>query len=608
MHKKRKKIVSIIIVLLVCLSMVLGIIAGVRSSLSGAKVMVVNAADLNSYYWYDEDTMEGYVTSGSSQNIYLSDSETVNEVKVKEGQSVKKGDILLVYDTKQVELNLQKEQLAYAQIELAIQVASRNISTLSKITPVQEIQADTDALDGDASDIDASDTETPDTGTSDTEKPDTGGDGGGTGQPDDAGRDNPYRNVSAVSELTDQSKAYNDTEAEENLGSETNPYRFLCEDGVTVFPSFIRMMKEKGEKTQGAVYFVLEVREGNKGDGAVRKMWLQDASLLVDVSDNWRGSLVLASVSENKDSAENTDSDQKEDLTGFVRSSRRHETVLSASTGTDRENGTSDTASSETTADYSSSLISPDAVYTGSELKKAQENEKNTLSNLQLDLKEEELKIKKAQEAVDQGVAKASADGVVTKAGDPENPPKDGSAFLTVSAKSGITVRGGLSERKLGQLKKGDEIQVMSWQSGETYTAVVDEVSLYPDTTGMLSSSDSSSSVYPFTANIEDTDCSFTENEWLQITPVSKETDVQTDGFYLMKAFIRDDDGTKYVYKRNEDGTLKKQTIKVGKIQDNAYEILSGITEDDWLAFPYGKNVKDGAKTREGSVSDLYDQ
>lgn len=169
-------------------------------------------------------------------------------------------------------------------------------------------------------------------------------------------------------------------------------------------------------------------------------------------------------------------------------------------------------------------------------------------------------------------------------------------------------MRGGLSERKLGQLTKGDEIQVMSWQSGETYTAVVDEVSLYPDTTGMLSSSDSSSSVYPFTANIEDTDCSFTENEWLQITPVSKETDVQTDGFYLMKAFIRDDDGTKYVYKRNEDGTLKKQTIKVGKIQDNAYEILSGITEDDWLAFPYGKNVKDGAKTREGSVSDLYDQ
>ena len=35
-------------------------------------------------------------------------------------------------------------------------------------------------------------------------------------------------------------------------------------------------------------------------------------------------------------------------------------------------------------------------------------------------------------------------------------------------------------------------------------------------------------------------------------------------------------------------------------------EILSGLTEEDMVAFPYGKNVKNGAIAVEGDMSDLY--
>ena len=38
----------------------------------------------------------------------------------------------------------------------------------------------------------------------------------------------------------------------------------------------------------------------------------------------------------------------------------------------------------------------------------------------------------------------------------------------------------------------------------------------------------------------------------------------------------------------------------------DGYEVKSGVTEDDWIAFPYGKNVKDGAKVKEGSIEDMY--
>ena len=78
------------------------------------------------------------------------------------------------------------------------------------------------------------------------------------------------------------------------------------------------------------------------------------------------------------------------------------------------------------------------------------------------------------------------------------------------------------------------------------------------------------------------------------------------DTLYLWKAFIREEDGEKYVYLRDENGRLKKQVITVGKLSGEGYEILSGVTFEDWLAFPYGKDVKDGAKTKEGSTSELY--
>ena len=57
---------------------------------------------------------------------------------------------------------------------------------------------------------------------------------------------------------------------------------------------------------------------------------------------------------------------------------------------------------------------------------------------------------------------------------------------------------------------------------------------------------------------------------------------------------------------RSGDMTLKKQYIKTGTLSDAGYEVLSGITESDWLAFPYGKNVKEGAQTYEGSAAELY--
>ena len=40
----------------------------------------------------------------------------------------------------------------------------------------------------------------------------------------------------------------------------------------------------------------------------------------------------------------------------------------------------------------------------------------------------------------------------------------------------------------------------------------------------------------------------------------------------------------------------------------NYTEILSGLTMDDKVAFPYGKNVKPGVSTADGDYSTLYNE
>ena len=61
------------------------------------------------------------------------------------------------------------------------------------------------------------------------------------------------------------------------------------------------------------------------------------------------------------------------------------------------------------------------------------------------------------------------------------------------------------------------------------------------------------------------------------------------------------------MYVRGADGILEKRYIQVGGSLWGSYtEVRSGLTGEDWLAFPYGKEVHAGAETQEGTWEDLY--
>ena len=78
-------------------------------------------------------------------------------------------------------------------------------------------------------------------------------------------------------------------------------------------------------------------------------------------------------------------------------------------------------------------------------------------------------------------------------------------------------------------------------------------------------------------------------------------------GIYLENPFLRTEQGKSYVYVRGGDGKLEKRFVTTGKSLWGSYtEVLDGLTAEDYIAFPYGKTVTEGADTVESDLSALY--
>ena len=265
------------------------------------------------------------------------------------------------------------------------------------------------------------------------------------------------------------------------------------------------------------------------------------------------------------------------------------------------------TATDTSSGSGGSKLLSSDTSYSSDELAKARREAKDKLRDLELNLRESDIKIEKARKALDKGVVTADMNGVVKTAGDPKSPPTDGSAFIKVAGSDGLFVRSGIKESKLGTLKEGDIVTVTSWQSGGQYEAEIRSISPYPDTAGMFDES-GTQTYFPFTANLLDREAALQNGEWVEVSYKTSAGSGENSGtLTVMKAFVREEGSRKYVFVRDENKKLRKQYIVTGTLSDTGYEVLDGLSEKDWIAFPYGKNVKEGAKTREASIRELYD-
>ena len=245
--------------------------------------------------------------------------------------------------------------------------------------------------------------------------------------------------------------------------------------------------------------------------------------------------------------------------------------------------------------------------YTAKELAEAIKNAESQVKNCDLDVRRAELQLEQMRKVSGDGIVTAAIDGVVKTVGDRENPPQDGSAFITVSGSEGLYVTGSLSELQLEEVTVGQTVFANSWESGRSFEATIQEISPYPsDGSNSWGEGNPNVSYYPYIAYIADTE-GLKNGEYVDLTMTAMYQSDAPDAIYLERAYVREENGKSYVYIADENDRLKKQYVETGKvIYGSAIEIKSGLTMEDRIAFPYGKTAKEGIRVKEASGNVFY--
>ena len=551
---KTKRIVSIILAAVITVGICGGGIWLYRkNSDASKKVEVTPVSNLTGGWWGNEMYTGGIVSNDLMQEVYLEEQQKVKEVFVTEGQEVNVGDKLFEYDKTLIELDMETQSLEIQQADRDIAVANEELKVLKNTTPiikkspklveVEESKNGSASLpivgkDGAASKAD------------DMEKEKADGESSGeneeTPQP-------PKVEATLYSNIRADAKAY------KGRGTDDDPYRFLCSSEVTISGEFINKLigynaagtSKEGEPTVA----VFEIHKGNVVEGDMLYLWTMYGSDYEPVAADsvWK----------------------------FGVNSEEKPVEPEPPVEPPVEEG-----------------------YTKEELAKLIAEKEEKIRELQLTKKKSQLSYENTKAKLDKCTVVSTVKGKVSSIKTQEELIV-GTPFMIVSGGDAFYVTGSISELMLGQLKVGDALMANLWspEGQKTYNAVISEISEYPASNGNnYGGGNMNVSYYPFTAVIEESE-GLTNGQYLDMTmTVGGNADGTSNALYLSKAYIREENGKNYVFIANEDNRLEKRYIETGKIiYGEQVEVKEGVTMEDRIAFPYGKNVKEGVKVKDMS-------
>ena len=252
------------------------------------------------------------------------------------------------------------------------------------------------------------------------------------------------------------------------------------------------------------------------------------------------------------------------------------------------------------------------------DLEKDRENNSNKLEytvqiqTLQVDLKEAEINVKAKESAVQQSetllanaVVYAPVDGriqSISESGTDNygNPL----AYITIQQTGSYRIKGTIGELQRGAIMEGTRMEVHSRTDDRTWAGTVMLVDYESPSQenpnamyyGGVSDEMSSSSKYPFYLELDSTDgLLLGQHVYLQLENQEAAENTLTIG----SSFIAyEEDGTAYVW-ADKNGKLEKRPVELGEynMMNDTYEILSGLTETDHIAFPDYELCAEGIPT-----------
>ena len=343
-------------------------------------------------------------------------------------------------------------------------------------------------------------------------------------------------------------------------GTQEDPYVYVWNNSCVYTEAFFDgLLPHLGAEPVAPVYAVFEIRSGDSLMGGILSCW--EMVFTRNGDDSW----------------------------SFVYTSP----VYDPSTGLDDDGSAQD--------------IPTGPVYTWTEIANMRKDAEQKIADLELKLKVEQLKYETLEYELANGVVTSRIDGVVKTVRSVEEARETGDPLVLVSGGGGYYVTGAMSETELATMKLGDTVSVLSWETYERLDGTITEISEFPAAENdysyyHYSNGNQNVSLFPFTVFLPE-DAKLREGEYVQMTydPSSS----SGTGLCLMNAFIRTENGRSYVWVAGEEG-LERREVRTGRNLYGSYlEILSGLSRDDLIAFPYG-SLKEGAPTVKADQNQLY--
>ncbi len=227
------------------------------------------------------------------------------------------------------------------------------------------------------------------------------------------------------------------------------------------------------------------------------------------------------------------------------------------------------------------------------EKKNASSNKQLTLSN-EIDAAKIELKkaeysktslekeIDKLEKSIKNNVVKSTVGGTVQSVNDPT---VDG--YVTIASNGDYRIKAVVSEENIYEFYEDEPILIRSRIDDElTWTGNVTSIDTAKPIIDNNSYGGDAATKYPVYISIDSTDGLLIGQH--VTVEMNIDTGEEKEGIWLYDYYISDIDSDPYVWAESADGTIEKRSVELGEYDEEMmqYEILSGITEDDYLAFP----------------------
>lgn len=530
---------------------------------SDVKVYSVNDFCMTDY-WGDTSSTSGMVTTDKIQKVFLSSSQTVNKVWVAEGDSVRKGDKLISYDSTLTQASVEQAKIDYDRQDESLTTAKNELEYLKKAKNKETLKQELGKLNAELDALKKKYDEDP---------------------------DHPYNGDAPVTEgaIKDYKKTMTVKGAD---GSDQTVnvlyYSWLStsrlnDSKVTEILTNLATLRADKDHPSVDTYVVLVQRYEDKVGGYV---------------DNTVGLVITETYTAGDDTAvpavpesRSVSFSVRSDLPEFEDTERKYD----------------DAAIKRLQQKINLANMYLENSMEQKDLAKAIVDKAQEVKEKEVNLRLAKLSLDKKTKELGDGNVYAEFDGTVKAVRNADEAYNNSEAVIELSGGGGYYVTGTLSEMELGSVKVGDTVSISSWMTGAACEGTIVSIDDYPTTSGnSWGDGNSNVSYYPFKVFVEE-DAGLQANDYVDIQYQKAGTQEQGSSLYLQSWFIRTDNGKSYVMARNEDGRLEQRWVQTGRDLWGSYtQIRGGLTTDDYVAFPYGRDVVEGARTVEAAADELY--